>query len=978
MKNSHGWSGVRQRAMSAIAVASIAIGSGPAWAQTGSLSTIHGTVTDESGAALPGVTVTITSPALQVGQASKPAEPDGTYRFGDLPVGTYKIAFELTGFKTFVRDEVRLPVGFVARIDATLAIGGIEETVTVSGLSPVVDQTTTTTSVNLTRDTLEMVPSGRGYQHLFAMMPGVTTAGSPDIGDSALASRSAIQSYGASATSKIEVEGINISVGESSPVYFTSFSFEEIQVKTSGTDAEVSTPGISMVSVLKSGSNQFHGSYRVAYEGPEFESDNLTPKLVAQGLRATAPLKYYYEVAADLGGRIVRDKLWFYVATNRQRRTSNLLGFASGPGPDGKYLTGDEPLADYENKLTDHAVKISYQATQKHRVVGVWQPMLKHQPQRAGTRFRPLESTLDYSNPGGIYKGELQSTITNRIVGSLLAGWGGNREDYWVGRSKYADAVPGNPSKLHRDTTLQTGTATGNDLNTRDRWQLDGSLSFFPENFLGGKHELKTGTTLYWQRAGNGTQINPAGNYVLVYDREQPVEIRILNAPTQPVNAQDIYAAYFKDTWRIAESLTANLGVRVEYQHSYVPEQSKEASVGFPTLFPAGQFPRLEVETWFSAVPRVGLAWRLGSKTVVKGSYGRYNAGMIGEGGFAAPYNTNGSVTAAYRWSDPDGNGDYTPGEVDLDTSARGLDFISITGSTNNLINPELRQPMTNEVTAGFEREVMNNLGFRALYVYKDFRDAVVSVNIARPRSAYNIPLTRRDPGPDGELNTADDGGRVTIWDYDPAYRGAAFVANERLNSPRTDHYQSMEFTLTKRTAGRWFGMGSFWATKHHRWLQQYPDNPNEDYFPLAEQWTWGSNLSGNYRFPWDVNVGAYLQSKVGVQGGRTNIFRAADPDGGTPLRQLTTVTLRLEPFAAQQGPAITILNMRASKVFSLGGSRLEVDVEGFNLLNSSAPTQVVFASGPTFGWFGTTGGSVADTGVLTARVMRMGVRYRF
>src|SRR5262245_16731082 len=137
----------------------IALGSGSAWAQTGALGTIHGTVTDESGGALPGVNVTLTSTALQVGRVSKVTETDGTYRFGDLPVGTYKVTFELQGFKTFVRDEVRLPVAFVARIDASLAVGGIEETVTVSGQSPVVDQTTTTTSVNISTDTLEAVPS---------------------------------------------------------------------------------------------------------------------------------------------------------------------------------------------------------------------------------------------------------------------------------------------------------------------------------------------------------------------------------------------------------------------------------------------------------------------------------------------------------------------------------------------------------------------------------------------------------------------------------------------------------------------------------------------------------------------------------------------------------------------------------------------------------------------------------------------------
>ena len=134
--------------------------------------------------------------------------------------------------------------------------------------------------------------------------------------------------------------------------------------------------------------------------------------------------------------------------------------------------------------------------------------------------------------------------------------------------------------------------------------------------------------------------------------------------------------------------------------------------------------------------------------------------------------------------------------------------------------------------------------------------------------------------------------------------------------------------------------MGSFWMTKHHRNLSLFPDNPNNDYFNVAEQWTWASNLSGSYRLPWDVQFAAFLQSKVGVQGQRTNVFRAADPDGGTPLRQQTTVTLRLEPFGAQQGPAITLLNLRASKIFSLGrGQRFEVNLDAFNLLNSSAPT---------------------------------------
>ena len=175
--------------------------------------------------------------------------------------------------------------------------------------------------------------------------------------------------------------------------------------------------------------------------------------------------------------------------------------------------------------------------------------------------------------------------------------------------------------------------------------------------------------------------------------------------------------------------------------------------------------------------------------------------------------------------------------------------------------------------------------------------------------------------------------------------------------------------------------MGSFWVTKHKRHLSLIPDNPNNDYFNVAQQWTWASNLSGSYRLPWDVQFAAFLQSKVGVQGQRTNIFRAADPDGGPSLRQQTNITLRMEPFGEQQGPAITLLNLRATKIFSLGrGQRLEINLDAFNLLNSSAPTTMTFASGPTFGWFGTAAGTTnaAETGIVASRVGRVGMRYSF
>ena len=174
-----------------------ALGSAQTFAQSAN-STIHGTVKDESGAAMPGVTVTLASPALQVGQIVVVSEADGNYRFGELPAGTYSLTFELAGFKRYALNEYRLPIAFVARVDATLAVGGLEESITVSGTSPVVDLTSTTTSVNLTQETLESVPIGRGLQQLFAMTPGVTT-NRVDVGDSWMGVRAATESSGQTA-----------------------------------------------------------------------------------------------------------------------------------------------------------------------------------------------------------------------------------------------------------------------------------------------------------------------------------------------------------------------------------------------------------------------------------------------------------------------------------------------------------------------------------------------------------------------------------------------------------------------------------------------------------------------------------------------------------------------------------------------------------------------------------------------------------
>jgi hypothetical protein len=960
---------------SVVAVAAIFVSlAGTGLAQSVSSGTIHGTIRDQSGGVLPGVTATLTSPALQVPQLVQVTDAEGQYRFVDLPAGTYLLKFELTGFSTLIREDLRLTVGFVARVDESMKVGAMEESVTVSGQSPVVDMTSTSAAVAFTKEVLDSVPRGRDLQNVLAMAPGVTQD-TLDVGGSTLAQRQDTASYGVEAQPKLQYEGMNIAMGadQNTPIYFIDNSLEEVQVRTSGNDAEVSTPGVSMIAIMKSGGNTFHGAYRASWQPDALQANNLNAKLRAQRINEPPQLKKFYDVAADLGGRIIRDKLWFYGGYAKQTKNEGTLGFAADPGPDGRYLTGDEPQAFFESSLYQYSLKMSYQMTRNNRFVYAWQRGVKAQPQNGGGRFRPLEATRDYKNPTAIQKAEWQSTVTPRLLLNAMGGYAGYITDYDASRSYARADAPSRQDLEAGSGGLFTGSHVQHQGKTRDRYQAEASASFFPGRSFAGQHDFKTGVSIYWDRTSDDWLNNVAGNYVLITDRINgvsgtPFRIRAYNTPAAPKDNEDIYAWYFKDSWRPTDTLTLNLGVRWEYQHSYLPEQDYAGARDFPTVFPAKHVDKLDVQTFNRVVPRVGVAYDLGGKSVVKATWGLYNY-ILGDT-YGDVFAATATANAVFLWHDLNGDKLWTPNETNLSLGAGNPDFVSITAASNYELSPELKQPNTWESTVSYERELAPSLGLRVMYLNKIVEGSLETVNPKRGYPAYTVPITRRDPGPDGVLGNSDDGGRVTLYDYATAYRGAAFDFNKRVNATNTDKFHSMEFTLTKRATNRWMGQVSYFAVKNHRWLAGVFQNKNSEFFPLDETWSWAGNVSASYRLPYDVSISGFLQSRSGVKGQRTNIFRTADPDGGPSIANNGNTTIRLEPYGSQSLEAFNILNFRANKDFRLsGGRRLSIDYDIFNLLNSATPTGADFLSGPTFGY---------ATGVVPPLITRIGARFTF
>ena len=922
---------------------------------------ISGTVTDNSGGALPGVTIVATSPALQVGQVDAVTDSEGRYRLIELPRGVYQVRFELSGFQPVVREGLQLSAGFAARVDVSLSIGALQETITVTGASPVVDTTTTRggQTVNTELLTVEL-PGNRTVGDLVQMTPGLTNTAGENPGSLGLRGRPRFNSYGINSDNSnttMMIDGFQIIANNPLPDVGAT---DEVDVRTFGHGAEVKEVGAAMNMIVKSGGNDFHGGASTAYSTQP--SSNLDAELRRRGLVVGQELKYFSDSGADLGGRILKDKVWFFGSYRERRSKTSQTGLVRNAGPDGRYLTGDEPPAFPKQLARNASIKVSYQVTPRYQLMGY--TTRDRNFNEADLQIALFGATVDFAhspweqtNPFNwkpyVYKSEFRGTPTDKLFFDIQAGKSGYKLYYGVQPEAAAK-----PTTYDRTTLLLTGSNIPH-ISDFNFWVYDANVSYVP----GGRHQVKFGYHLQRRDNSGARPHNAAGDYALLFDNGVPAEFESNNAPVDPTAWDKIWSGYVADQWRVAQRLTLNLGLRWDHQHSFVPEQSREAG----QFAKAETFRRVEVLKDGRLAPRAAAAWDLtgDGKSVAKVTYGWFNVESI----LADNFNQNSSSTTRYRWRDLNGNRNYDPGEVNLDTN--GLDFISTTSSANNIVNPDLNLAHVHEATVSLEHELIPNMAVRALYMYRRFGDQFASINVLRPYSAFNIPITRRDPGPDGNVGTSDDGPLVTLYDYDAAFRGSAFVGNKNVNRPsgRDDSYQSIEGALSKRLADLWSLQVAYTATKYHRWITAIPQSPNDDFFPLDETWRWSLKVNGNRELPYGIGVGAIIEYLNAPLGQRTYTFRAADPLGGTPLRQLTSVGIRLEPFGTRREANVPLLNLRLGKKVNVAKNQLQVSFDLLNLINSNSVKVASYVSGPGFG-------NVTD--VVPPRQLRVGAQIQF
>ena len=726
-----------------------ALSTGAAWAQAGgagSTGTISGKVVDASGGVLPGVTVSAASRSL-MGIQTSITDASGNYRFPALPPGVYDLTYEL--LRSFGIAD------FTATINAELTVAALQENVTVTGDSPVIDTSATQVQQNFKLDALQNVPNARDLWALLALTPSVTMA-RIDVGGSQAGSQFGYTAYGFTGQSQLLVEGINSTYGTATSMLYMDYgSFEEVFVGTVGLGAEVPVPGVQSQMLGKSGGNKYQGEIYQDYENNSFQSQNIPDNIQARGVRPHSnELEGYRDMSVNVGGPAKKDKIWWYSSYHNQKvvvRVPNFVGPIEG--------------ATFDTSLWNLSGKTTVQTTRDHKFIGYYQWSNKEQPNAIPDRqftYTALGQTWSQPIRSWVYKGE----------------WNGTLNSTTYAEARYGESSVSASHLANTDTSafqiIDAGRATYLNGSTKDQFifrrpQFSGSITYFHDGW-GGSHNIKTGGGADFTRKWDGYLQVVSGNVRQNMNNGLPINV-VLFAPTAThvgaindgpagnllsIDRMTVADAFITDRWAIGRA-TLNIGVRWDRYHSGTPEQRQLAYTFGPLSIADRTFPEATYVTWNKIVPRLGMTYNLTGDglTVVKLSTGLYafdpNISLTSS---LNPNQSQKSVT--YGWSDNkacpgciSGDGIYQPGEEGNQIAS------ALAGSVK--VDPDLQQPTATQSTAYLERQLTADVGARIGLVYYTVRNQTATFQPFRPASAYTVPFSALDPGPDGRAGTADD-----------------------------------------------------------------------------------------------------------------------------------------------------------------------------------------------------------------------------
>src|SRR5712692_6722855 len=895
---------LKRLAVSAVVLISIA---GRAHAQTVSSTTgaINGTVTDSTKAVLPGVTVTLSGPTV-MGTPSTVTDAGGAFRFASLAPGDYKLTFELSGFGTITRADIHVALGFTATVNTEMSPGTVAETITVSGASPVVDLQSTNVTTHFDAEKLASLPGARDYWAVLAQAPAVSI-GRMDVGGSGALTQQPYTAYGLTSAGGVNrgmVEGIMVNEGAGgggSDMYYTDYgSYAEIAVNAVGNTAEMPSPGVLSQLIAKSGGNRYHGTLYADYENESMVAHNIDAQQIAAGVTGSAVvaavdtnrLTAFRDFNVDVGGFLKKDKLWWYGA---YRRTN------TGQ----RYPTLVDDVQD--TWVPVGTGKVTYNVTTSQKLIGFYQRANKNQPdylgaiQIGGGRATPAimhaDTVWQSRFPTDVWKVEYNAVLSNALLLEVRAGaykslWGR------VGKSSA-------PRVEDIGNNFVSGGVYGIDYD-RHRPQVNGALSY-SKNGRSGNHNFKFGGEIMRDTVSNPfTGFTSATNALSLFNNGAPTQVYVYLSPSVSQSGVLSDALFANDTWQVHKRFTLNLGLRWDRQQAFLPAQQGPGNVSFAEV---GNVITC-ANNWG---PRLGASYDVtgDGRTLVKGSYGQF--WLYPGADFASSINPNASTWyRQFRWTtDLNGNGVWDPGEEGALLGVSG-------GSTSTALDPDLQNTYTRQATGYVEREVAANFGLRTGFVWNGRRQVRGNVNANRPFAGYNVPVTIRDPGPDGRAGTAGDGAAFTAYNLAPEFASLPPINITRNLSDANSDYYTWEVTATKRETGRWSLLASFAET----WSHETNLGAGASFTPnalintqngLNKFKTWQGKINATVRLPGDLRVTPVYRHQSGTPFGRTFV---------TSLNY-GNATVLAEPFDSERTPNLNLFDIRSERAFTVSGARI-------------------------------------------------------
>jgi hypothetical protein len=935
-----------------VAFAAVVLLSSAAYAQ----SAIVGVVKDTSGAAMPGVTVEAASDVLIEKVKSAITDSDGNFRIADLRPGTYTVTFSLTGFKTFRRDGLQLPSEFTATLNAELGVGALEETITVTGASPVVDVTSAAKTSVLNREAIDLIPTGRSIQGMGQLVLGVSL-NLPDTGGARAMQQTYMSTHGMStANNSILVDGqmVNGLQGDGAiQSYFNDAMNAEVSYQTAGIGAETSSGGVRLNMIPREGGNRWSGDFKYSSRPGAWQSSNLTERHEALGLSAGNAIDRILDYTFALGGPIKKDKLWIF-GTTRYFSVNNFI--ANTFFDDGSQGIDDQYIFNGMARLT-------WQASSRNKISAYFDEVHKYRGHDMQANYDPETAATVWNSPAYHTTAiKWTSPVTSSLF--LEAGFSNNTEYY---TNEYQEGI-----EKPRGSAEWFANAAKNELDLGGYTQAgptnttESPVAFYwnvAATWVKGDHTFKAGAnnrqgTFKHSREANADLVQQYRSSSTGVRWSVPDSVLIRNTPLfygERLN-RDL-GIYIQDSWRLRR-LTANVGLRWETLNAKV----LAGRSGAGRWVPERTFDEIvDVPSWNDFAPRMALVYDLfgNGQTAIKYSLNRYNQSRTT--GIAAEYNPLLNQTSTRPWRDVNGNGmaDATMRCEGYPSAACEVDFNGLAANYGiAALNEYGNYPRTWNLESGLElqHELFPGMSVGAAWWRGSFYNLTTTINQSWTTADYTEqtwynPITGQ-PFPVYARSLAATGRPIRNLDtYDPE---------------RRQRYEAFNFEGSWRIPGGGQVRGGVALERERQTNCTAPDDPNYltatanvfygqalcDDFVLDIPYRPQVKFSGTREVGWGINLSFSYQNNTSPTSSRlmtvtrgTTRYPANCP-APCPAGQIimptgvygqASMSMLLESPRVSMVERIVQLDFKVARAFRFGQFSVLPTFEVFNVNNSDA-----------------------------------------